>query len=37
MKLGRPAENNNLFLQEIVGFGQVLPSFLTVLFGFLAN
>ena len=27
MKLGRPVENVNLFLQEIVGFGQVLPRF----------
>ena len=27
MKLGRPVKNYNLFLQEIVGFGQVLPRF----------
>ena len=26
-KLERPVENHNLFLQEIVRFGQVLPRF----------
>ena len=31
MKLGRPVENVNLFLQEIVGFGQVLPRFWQML------
>ena len=27
MKLGRSVENHNLFLHEIVGFGQALPRF----------